>query len=96
MIVINARFLTQQLSGVQRFAEQISLSLARLRSDLHFVAPPGEILRPEIARQLNVEQVGRNGGHLWEQVDLPLWLRTTAGRCWSRCAARRHWRTRGR
>ncbi|QRY80249.1 glycosyltransferase family 4 protein [Pseudomonas sp. PDNC002] len=74
MIVINARFLTQQLSGVQRFAEQISLSLARLRSDVHFVAPPGEILRPEIARQLNVEQIGRHGGHLWEQLDLPLWL----------------------
>lgn len=74
MIVINARFLTQQLSGVQRFAEQISLSLARLRSDVHFVAPPGEILRPEIASQLNVEQIGRNSGHLWEQVDLPLWL----------------------
>ncbi|MDN6856559.1 glycosyltransferase family 1 protein [Pseudomonas sp. CAN2814] len=74
MIVINARFLTQPLSGVQRFAEQISLSLARLRSDLHFVAPPGEILRPEIARQLKVEQIGRHHGHLWEQVDLPLWL----------------------
>ncbi|MBB4862878.1 glycosyltransferase involved in cell wall biosynthesis [Pseudomonas nitritireducens] len=74
MIVINARFLTQPLSGVQRFAEQISLSLARLRSDLRFVAPPGEILRPEIARQLGVEQVGRHQGHLWEQLDLPLWL----------------------
>lgn len=74
MIVINARFLTQQVSGVQRFAEQISLSLARLRSDLHFVAPPGEILRPEIASQLRVEQIGHRSGHLWEQVDLPLWL----------------------
>lgn len=74
MIVINARFLSQELSGVQRFAEQISLSLARLRSDVHFVAPPGPLPREEIARQLHVERIGRNRGHLWEQIDLPLWL----------------------
>ncbi|MCP8466857.1 glycosyltransferase family 4 protein [Pseudomonas sp. ZM23] len=74
MIVINARFLSQELSGVQRFAEQISLSLARLRSDVHFVAPPGPLVREDVARQLRVERIGRNRGHLWEQVDLPLWL----------------------
>lgn len=74
MIVINARFLSQELSGVQRFAEQISLSLARLRNDVHFVAPPGPLAREDIAQQLRVEQIGRNRGHLWEQVDLPMWL----------------------
>ena len=74
MIVINARFLSQEISGVQRFAEQISLSLARLRGDVCFVAPPGPLPREEVARRLHVERIGRNRGHLWEQVDLPLWL----------------------
>ncbi|AGI26625.1 glycoside hydrolase family protein [Pseudomonas sp. ATCC 13867] len=74
MIVINGRFLSQEISGVQRFAEQISLSLARLRGDVRFVAPPGPLPREEIAQRLNVERIGRHRGHLWEQVDLPLWL----------------------
>jgi glycosyltransferase involved in cell wall biosynthesis len=73
MIVINARFLTQQVSGVQRFAEQLCLELANLRDDLLFVAPHG-IRRSESAERLQVRCIGRHRGHLWEQLDLPLWL----------------------
>ena len=43
MIIVNSRFITQDLRGVQRFAECISLELAKLRSDLRFVAPPGAV-----------------------------------------------------
>lgn len=39
MIVINARFLTQETRGVQRFAEQVCLELGAMRKDLTFVAP---------------------------------------------------------
>lgn len=74
MIVINARFLTQELRGVQRFAEQICLALSQLRDDVVFVAPRG-IKMHESAKMLNVQQIGRNSGHLWEQLDLPLYLR---------------------
>jgi len=73
MIVINARFLTQEIRGVQRFAEQLCLELGKLRSDLLFVAPHDVHLR-DSATQLNVRRIGRNRGHLWEQLDLPLWL----------------------
>lgn len=73
MIVINARFLTQEIRGVQRFAEQISLQLRSLRDDLVFVAPQ-DIRLHESAEQLGVQRIGRNRGHLWEQLDLPLWL----------------------
>lgn len=73
MIVINARFLTQQTRGVQRFAEQISLELASLRDDLVFVTP-ANITRHETAERLNARVIGHNRGHLWEQLDLPLWL----------------------
>lgn len=73
MIVINTRFLTQEMRGVQRFAEQICLQLQSLRSDLVFVAPHDIHLHAS-ADQLQVHRIGRHRGHLWEQVDLPLWL----------------------
>ncbi len=73
MIVINARFLTQDMRGVQRFAEQISLQLKDLRDDLVFVAPE-DIRLHESAEQLQVRRIGRHRGHAWEQLDLPLWL----------------------
>jgi glycosyltransferase involved in cell wall biosynthesis len=74
MIVINARFLTQELRGVQRFAEQICLALKQLRNDVVFVAPHG-IQMHESAKALDVQCIGRHSGHLWEQLDLPLYLR---------------------
>ncbi|WP_295477333.1 glycosyltransferase family 1 protein [uncultured Pseudomonas sp.] len=74
MIVINARFLTQDTSGVQRYAEQLCLALRPLRDDLLFVAPHG-IRNQAAARALQVQCIGRSKGHLWEQLDLPLFLR---------------------
>ncbi|MGK9049105.1 glycosyltransferase family 4 protein [Stutzerimonas chloritidismutans] len=73
MIAINARFLTQETRGVQRFAEQVCLELAAMRKDLTFVAPD-DIRMHASAERLQVRRIGRNHGHLWEQLDLPLWL----------------------
>ncbi|MDE1193930.1 MAG: glycosyltransferase family 1 protein [Pseudomonas sp.] len=74
MIVINARFLTQELRGVQRFAEQTCLALKQQRDDVVFVAPHG-IKMLDSAKALDVQCIGRNSGHLWEQLDLPLYLK---------------------
>ena len=73
MIVVNARFLTQELTGVQRFAEQISLALRELRDDIVFVSP-GDIKNTKAAESLNVKVVGHRTGHQWEQRDLPKYL----------------------
>ncbi len=73
MIVINARFLTQETRGVQRFAEQVCLELGATRNDLTFVAP-SDIRMHASAERLQVRCIGRNNGQLWEQLDLPLWL----------------------
>lgn len=75
MIVINARFLTQELRGVQRFAEQTCLALKHIRNDIIFVAPHG-IKMHESAKALNVQCIGRHSGHVWEQLDLPAYLRS--------------------
>ncbi|BEL93733.1 glycosyl transferase family 1 [Serratia marcescens] len=74
MIYVNARFLTQEMTGVQRFAEEISLSLRSIRDDVVFVSPPG-ILREDVAKKLGVEIIGHRAGHAWEQVDLPRYLK---------------------
>lgn len=78
MLYVNARFLTQEMTGVQRFAEEISLALKELRNDVVFVSPPG-VLREDVAEKLNVRIIGERGGHLWEQIDLPRYLKSQGG-----------------
>lgn len=75
MIYTNARFLTQPITGVQRFAIEISKQLKILMGDEIKFISPSNILHTEMADYLNVEVVGKRKGHLWEQMDLPLYLK---------------------
>ena len=70
---VNARFLTQQISGVQIFALEICKHLKQLNPNIKFVAPKN-IIHKEIAIQLDVITFGNFKGQLWEQIDLPLYL----------------------
>lgn len=74
MIVINARFLTQKLTGVQRFAGEISVRLKELLPGIVFVSP-GNILNDELAKKLDVRIIGKKTGLLWEQFELPAYLK---------------------
>jgi glycosyltransferase involved in cell wall biosynthesis len=77
-LVINARFLTQNITGVQRFAIEISKQLKKLYGDnMQFVSPKN-IIHHDLAKDLNVKIIGNNIGHLWEQIDLPLYLSKNA------------------
>lgn len=79
-IYINARFLTQNITGVQRYAHELTATLDRMATmgdqeaaGVRFIllAPQGELLfRPEYSR-LELRQAGRFSGHLWEQLSLP-------------------------
>ena len=69
MIIINARFLTQPITGVQRVGIEWSKRLKKLRNDIVFVSP-NNILHHELAEELEVEVIGRFKGHVWEQIDL--------------------------
>jgi len=73
-IWVNARFLTQRITGVQRFAIEISRQLKRLSPDIKFVAP-GNIIHDALAAELNIVAHGKMSGHLWEQWELPLFLK---------------------
>lgn len=75
MIVVNARFLTQTMTGVQRFAVETCLLLRqKLGNEVRFVSP-SNIIQKEYAELLNVEITGKHYGHLWEQMNLPCYLK---------------------
>lgn len=78
-IVINGRFLTRPVSGVERYATEVVKALDAVVAGM----PPGErpelvIVAPEGAREIEglsvttFKFIGRFGGHLWEQTLLPM------------------------
>jgi glycosyltransferase involved in cell wall biosynthesis len=83
-IYINGRFLTQTLTGVQRYAAEVLhaadglLASRKFAADLELelLAPPGAPL-PQL-RAVRARSVGRLRGHAWEQLTLP----TAVGTDW--------------
>ncbi|WP_080059048.1 glycosyltransferase family 4 protein [Spirosoma aerolatum] len=73
-IVVNARFLTQQLTGTQRFAIGLCFEIKKNFPDVIFVCP-NRIIHHEVAKELNVVIIGYSqNGLFWEQVELPIYL----------------------
>jgi glycosyltransferase involved in cell wall biosynthesis len=85
---INARFLTQNITGVQRYARELSGALAKTgKSKIKpvLIAPPGHLNAPPE----NLEIIQENGlahGYIWEQFKLPgLVKRLKCDLLWSPC-----------
>jgi len=72
-IWVNARFLTQQISGVQVFAIELCRHLKQINPQLKFVSPTN-ILNKKVALELDVITCGKHTGQIWEQIDLPRFL----------------------
>lgn len=74
-LVINGRFLTQPITGVQRYQHEILAALdviAGERRDLSIELVTPQLSGPPPAlRHIAVRQVGRLQGHGWEQLELP-------------------------
>jgi len=80
-IAINGRFLTQKLSGVQRYCREIVTALDRLiaadrenggglaRHRWTLIVPPGADTSYEL-KAIGIAQAGSRAGHAWEQIDL--------------------------
>lgn len=76
---INGRFLTQSVTGVQRYAREIVSALDQLiiarhplarGLDIELVCPHG-ISDPPRLQVVRLREVGRMNGHIWEQALLP-------------------------
>ncbi len=76
MICINARFLTQRITGTQRYAIEISTHINKyLLSNEIFFLSPKNVLHSRLAAKLQVRTLGKFSGHLWEQMELPIFLK---------------------
>jgi glycosyltransferase involved in cell wall biosynthesis len=77
-LVINGRFLTQPLTGVQRYAREVVKAMDTLAAERHPAALPWDIelhhpsgdIQFDTYRHIRMRQTGKRTGHLWEQVDL--------------------------
>src|SRR5215210_4546535 len=71
VITVNGRFLTQKITGSQRYAHNITRRLISLRGaeNLRIFTPRHEELVPERFAEITV-RVGRLRGHAWEQLEL--------------------------
>ncbi len=76
---INGRFLSQEATGVQRYAEQLVKTLDALIASgeidarqLNFIIlTPHNLTRTLNLKHIALRRVGRLSGHLWEQIELP-------------------------
>ncbi len=74
MIFINARFLTKRITGVERYATEISLALKKIERGIIFLSPSRE-LKESYIKQFKIKKVGIFNNYFWEQLELPLFLR---------------------
>lgn len=75
-IYINARFLTQAITGVQRFSIELCKELVEIRSDLVFLVPDLDlVLDKSLLKKINILEVKGGSGHYWEQFILPKFLK---------------------
>lgn len=85
LVFINGRFLTQPMTGVQRYATELTKAIDKLLQQGHAATSGLELVlltplgrRSTIAlRRIAVREMGPLSGHAWEQWTLP---RNTAGR----------------
>ncbi len=73
-VYINARFLTQQITGVQQFAYEICRNLQSTSVQYVLLAPQG-VEQPQALKHLGFKNIGRGSGYIWEQVELPRFLK---------------------
>lgn len=72
-IYINGRFLTQKLTGVNRFAYEICLALAAKGVDFQIIAPKNINKNYDVSK-FKMCFAGHGNSHFWEQTILPFYF----------------------
>ena len=89
-VCINGRFITQPISGVQRYATELVLGIDGLlasgaidgtRVAFELLVPSKPAARQLELRHITTRVVGNTGGHLWEQLELPRFVDGNALLC---------------
>lgn len=82
-LYINARFLSQNFTGVQRYAAELVQEMDNLIAENSPITENFEIvlLSPKNVNQslelkhIKIKSVGMLSGHLWEQLELPIYIK---------------------
>jgi glycosyltransferase involved in cell wall biosynthesis len=80
-VFINGRFLSQPVTGVQRYAHELLSALddllisGRISNAQFTVLAPRNLRRSPPWKSIRIRQVGKRTGHIWEQVELPRFVR---------------------
>lgn len=74
LIIINGRFLSQRITGIQRFAYEICCALQQIGVPFVILAPQNIDKDYDISA-LPVQVIGLKGSHFWEQVTLPRYMK---------------------
>ena len=75
-IHINTRFLTQNVTGVQRFSFEIYKQLVKIRTDVVGIMPNQDIVEDYYLDECDrILKIGDTNGHRWEQFTLPSYLK---------------------
>lgn len=75
-LFINGRFLTQKVTGVQRYAIEIVKALDSIISDsddIVLLVPPGKLVTELKLSRIGIKQIGRLKNILWEHISFPLY-----------------------
>ena len=73
MVIVNGKFLTQRVTGVQRVARELLAALDGLiEKDEVLLAVPPETEELPAYKNIKILRTGRLHGNLWEQLSLPL------------------------
>lgn len=79
-IYINGRFITQRITGVQRYALEMTKAMDALisqdnilkKNQYYLISPVGSLFKPFLNNIEFIEK-GISKGHIWEQFELPLY-----------------------
>lgn len=75
-LIINGRFLTQQITGVQRVGHELIKALDNLVKEKNIeciILVPKNIKYDNLFKNIQIKKVGFLKGHLWEQIELPFY-----------------------
>ncbi len=79
-VYINGRFLTQRLTGVQRFAVELINAIDQALNEKDFgfrleLLVPQDCTNLPAYKNIHVKKIGHFKGQLWEQIDLPFYVK---------------------
>ncbi len=74
-IYINGRFLTQKITGVQRYAIEVVKQFDKEKDINFIILCPNEKMQNNIELQnIEIRKIGKLKGQAWEQISLPLYI----------------------